>query len=133
MEYSKDLNILYVEDNIEASLFTLEMLKRFCNNVTVAEDGKEGLKLFKKENFDIVLTDINMPHMSGLEMVAKIKKIDTTVAIIALSAHNETKYLDSSKNLNVDKYLFKPLKLNQFVETLIQIVEKIQKQKNNTK
>ena len=88
-----DLNILYIEDNEEARQYTMEMLKRFFKSITVAIDGKDGLEKFKENNFDMILTDINMPNMNGLEMAKEIKSINKSIPILILSAHNEGKLL----------------------------------------
>ncbi|MFT5662053.1 MAG: diguanylate cyclase (GGDEF)-like protein [Sulfurimonas sp.] len=125
MEYSKKLNILYVEDNLNARTFTLDILKRFFNNISIAKDGKEGLKIFKNSKFDLVLTDINMPNMNGLEMAKAIKAIDNSTVILILSAHNETEYFISSIKLGIDGFLLKPIELTQFIDTLNKVVEKI--------
>ena len=122
---SKDLKILYVEDNADARTFTMEMLKRFFKYITVAKDGEEGLSHFKNKNFDLVLTDIKMPKLSGLEMASEMKKINKNIPILVLSAHNETDFFISSIKLGIDGYLLKPLEINQFIDTLAKTVEKI--------
>lgn len=127
--YSKELKILYVEDNPEARSFTLEMLKRFFKDITTAENGKDGLEKFTNEEFDIVLTDINMPVMNGLEMAKEIKAINSLIPILVLSAHNEENYFMKSIETGVDGYLLKPIEMNQFVTTLYKSVEKIHLQK----
>ena len=127
--YCQELHILYVEDNLQARNFTMDMLKRFFKNITVAEDGEDGLKCFKNKHFDIVLTDINMPNMNGLEMAKEIKKIDNTIPILVLSANNEVDYFISAIKIGIDGYLLKPLEIHQFVETLYKTVEKIHLQK----
>lgn len=129
MLYSKELKILYVEDNPDARTFTLEMLKRFFKDITTAEDGEDGLKKFKNDEFDIILTDINMPLMNGLDMAKEIKSINHSIPILILSAHNEENYFLSSIEIGIDGYLLKPLEMNQFVRTLYKSVEKIHMQK----
>ncbi|PHQ65200.1 MAG: REC domain-containing phosphodiesterase [Sulfurimonas sp.] len=124
-----DLNILYVEDNDEARKFTMEMLNRFFNSITFATNGKDGLEKFKEGNFDLILTDINMPIINGLEMAKEIKSINKSIPILILSAHNEEKYLISSIQIGIDGFLLKPLEINQFTDTLLKSVEKIHLQK----
>ncbi|WP_373001358.1 EAL domain-containing protein [Sulfurimonas sp.] len=124
-----DLNILYVEDNEEARQFTMEMLKRFFKSITVAADGEDGLAKFKENEFDMILTDINMPKMNGLEMAKEIKSINKSIPILILSAHNEENYFISSIQIGIDGYLLKPLEISQFTDTLLKSVEKIHLQK----
>ncbi len=125
LDACKGLRLLYVEDNAEARLFTMEMLERFFDDITVAANGKEGLKLFKENHFDLILTDISMPKMNGLDMAKAIRNINKSITILVLSAHNETDFFISSIKLNIDGYLLKPLELKQFVETIGKVVEKI--------
>ncbi|PHR58549.1 MAG: response regulator [Arcobacter sp.] len=120
---SKKLHLLYVEDNDSARKFTLEMLTRFFDHITVAVDGEEGLEKFKNERFDLVLTDINMPRMSGTEMISKIREFDKDINIIVLSAHNEPNYYEEVSVYNVRYYLAKPLSVSQLIETLHQLLE----------
>lgn len=127
--YSKELKVLYVEDNPDARSFTLEMLKRFFKDITTAENGKDGLEKFTNEKFDIILTDINMPVMNGLKMAKEIKAINSSMPILILSAHNEENYFMKSIEVGVDGYLLKPIEMNQFVKTLYKSVKKIHLEK----
>lgn len=115
---TKKINLLYVEDNAEARNFTLEMLTRFFNNISVAENGADGLKKFHETKIDLVLSDINMPKMSGIEMVREIKKSDADIIIFLLSAHNEQNYLDEASECGISYYLAKPLSLSVLIKTL---------------
>jgi CheY-like chemotaxis protein len=79
----KKINILYVEDEIAIRDLVSSVLKKFVKNIVVSEDGEDGVKTFQKyyeddslENFDLVITDINMPKLDGLDMITKIKDID---------------------------------------------------------
>ena len=128
VKMGKTINVLYVEDNEPIRVSTAGMLKRFFNNVDIAVDGQDGLSKFNesaKEYYDLVLTDINMPDMNGIEMIEGIRKVDTNVSILILSAHSETNYFVSSIKLGVDGYLLKPIELKQFVDVLMASVEKI--------
>ena len=118
LKRTKELKILYVEDNKDSRLFTLEMLTRFFDYISIAKDGKEGLEKFNNEKFDLVLTDINMPKMDGIELISAIKEIDPNIICLVLSAHNEKQYLEKAYNSGVQYYLAKPLSLTELVETL---------------
>ena len=85
-ESTKLLNLLYVEDDTEVLLSTLKILHSLFNSVTVAVDGRDGLSKFKKDKFDLILSDIYMPKMSGLEMLEEIRKEDVQIPIIFISA-----------------------------------------------
>ena len=119
------IKLLYVEDNKETRESTLEMLQRFFHYVKTAENGLEGVKIFQEEEFDLLLTDINMPIMNGLEMIQKIKKIKPSLSVLVLSAHNEINYFLESIKLGVDGYILKPVNIRQLMDTLKKVVEKI--------
>jgi len=123
--YGKKIRLLYVEDNKEVRQYTLETLNRFFDHITVAVDGIDGLEKFKMSTYDLVLTDINMPRMNGIEMIRRIKEVDPNIAILVLSAHDESDYFIQTIMLGIDGYLLKPLDIMQFVKTLIKSVKKI--------
>jgi len=132
---TKSLKLLYVEDDTKAQNATVELLSNFFSNITVCSNGEEGLEQFYEHHFDMVLSDINMPKLSGLEMVTSIRKIDQNIPIIFLTAHNENSFLTQGISLNIDGYLLKPLHLNNFIILLGKISKKIslQKQSENYK
>ena len=119
--YSKTLHVLYVEDNEEARKFTLEMLSRFFKHITIAKDGEEGIEKFKEGRYDLVLTDINMPKMNGIELITQIKPLNDQIPILVLSAHNESGYYEEVNKLGVQGYLAKPLALKQLIDTLMEL------------
>ncbi len=124
-EYISKLKLLYVEDNSQIRGETTELLEEIIGSVITAENGKEGLELFLKERPDLVITDIQMPVMDGLEMVKEIRKVDKDVPVIVVSAHTETEAFIKSIELGVDGYILKPLNLSQFMDTLERVAEKI--------
>ena len=107
-EISKTLNILCVEDdkdilNIYQALFT-----PIFKNVYLSENGLEGIKLFEKEDIDIILTDNKMPLCSGLQMSAAIRKVDTSIPIILVTALEDTEILREAIELQITSFLKKP-------------------------
>ncbi len=122
---TKKIKVLYIEDDQRVRETTLLLLKEFFNKILTASNGDEGLKIYHKEKIDLIITDINMPVMSGLEMVSKIREKDKDIPIIVLTAHSETDYLIQSIKLGVDGYILKPIDLNQFLEVIKKVLEKI--------
>lgn len=117
----KNLKILYVEDDQIARNQMKELLEIMFDKVIVAEDGQNGYELFSlyeesSDDIDIILTDINMPHLNGIEMVKKIRTIKQHIPVIFLSAHNEEEYLIQAIKLHVSDYIFKPMKSNELVQ-----------------
>ncbi len=118
------MKLLYVEDNEDARESTLSILGEFFKEIKVAVDGEEGLKLFKTSEIDLIITDINMPKLNGIDMITEIRKIDKDVSILVLSAYNESGFFVDSIRLNVDGYLLKPIEAEQFIEILDTVSQK---------
>ena len=114
LKFAKEFNILYVEDDEEVSLVFRETLNIFFNKVYFAVNGLDGLEKFENNSIDLILTDITMPLMNGLEMITKIKEIDPNIPIIISSAHDDTEYLIQMLKHNVDGFLLKSMDLEQF-------------------
>ena len=110
MENGKlEVTVLYVEDDPHARENAGEILKRVVRTVYVAENGKEGLEAFKQYNPDIVVTDIRMPVMSGLDMARKIREDDSSKQVIVTTAHADTDYFLEAIDIAVDQYVLKPI------------------------
>ncbi|EDP73515.1 response regulator [Hydrogenivirga sp. 128-5-R1-1] len=125
IDKTKNLKVLYVEDSPEVRQSTLLLLKEFFDNIITASNGKEGLELYEKGKPDLIITDINMPEMSGIEMIKELRKKDKDIPIIITSAHSELEFLLESIKLGVDGYILKPVDLNQFINTISKVVEKV--------
>jgi len=127
--FSKELTVLYVEDNQEARESMMELLKIFFNQIVVAYDGEDGLIKFDS-NIDLVITDINMPKMNGLDMIVNIKSIEPDIPILVLSAHSEAEYLMGSIKTKVYDYILKPIGIDDFVNAISKIIEEIKNKKD---
>lgn len=123
----KEYHVLYVEDNESVRETTHSILSKLFTHLYVAIDGQDGLAQFNRHNMNIIITDINMPQMSGIEMIKEIRKVDNDVQIIVISAHNETGYLKEAESLGVKRYIYKPIDLNVLVERLLEVVEDLEK------
>jgi PAS domain S-box-containing protein len=125
IEYSFKLNLLYVEDHKEARDSSLNIFEEFFENIIIATNGEDAIDKFNNNKIDIIITDINMPKLNGLEMIKQIKEIEKSIPILILSAYNDSGYFMESIRLGVDGYLLKPIELDQFVESLDSVIEKI--------
>lgn len=114
----KEITVLYVEDEAIIRDELIDILKDEVQTLHVAKNGEEGLALFQEHQIDIVLTDIRMPVMDGLEMSRAILKIDANTPIIISSAFNDTPYLMESIQLGIHYYLLKPINLSELFTTL---------------
>jgi PAS domain S-box-containing protein len=124
ISYSKKLKLLYVEDNIDAREMTVMILEDFFDDIVVAVDGKDGYEKFQQNNFDLIMTDINMPILNGLEMVAKIRQTNSDIPVLILSAHNEDNFFINSIKLGIDGYILKPIDVDQLTLMIEKIVDK---------
>ena len=104
--FSRTLKVLLVEDNKEAREQAVKLLQTLFKEVHSAVDGvEEGLRKFNEDEFHLVVSDINMPNMDGIEMVAKMKEINNSIPIIILSAHNQTNYFMDTIKMGVSGYI----------------------------
>ncbi|MGB5794041.1 response regulator transcription factor [Poseidonibacter sp.] len=115
----KSLNILYVEDEKNIRNNIEQILKLLCKDVYSASNGKEALSTFKKNNIDIILSDINMPEMSGLELSSEIRENHKYIPIILLTAHTDINFLLKATKLKLIDYLVKPLNLKDLKNALL--------------
>jgi len=124
VEYSKGLTLLYVEDNDDAREMTTMILEDFFDTIVVAVDGEDGYAKFRENEIDLVITDINMPNLNGLEMSAKIRQTNEEVPIIVLSAHNEDSFFIDSIQIGINGYLLKPIDIDQLTNVIFRTVQK---------
>jgi DNA-binding NarL/FixJ family response regulator/GGDEF domain-containing protein len=132
-KYASECSVLYVEDDELIRSQTASFLGRFFPDVVLAEDGKMGLSTYKERKFDVVISDINMPNMNGIEMITAIKEIHYEQKIIVTSAHNDSQYLMSLINLNVAHFVLKPFNNKQFLYVLYKIAEELSFDKEKIK
>ena len=125
IKYSKKLKLLYVEDNIEARESTAIIFNEFFAEIVIAVNGEDGYEKFSLSNFDLIITDINMPKLNGLDMIKKIRKKDLDIPILVLSAYNESGFFIDSIKLGVEGYLLKPIDMEQFVGVLDKITSRL--------
>ncbi|XOB62946.1 EAL domain-containing protein [Campylobacterota bacterium DY0563] len=118
----KNITILYAEDEEALREITLNILKGFTKKQLVAQNGAEGLELFKQNEseIDLIITDVNMPIMNGLEMIREIKKINPNIPIIVATAFSNTEYLLEAIDIGVDKYVLKPIDMKKLLQLMSQ-------------
>ncbi|MDA7817495.1 response regulator [Sulfurimonas sp.] len=124
-EVSEHISILYVEDTISAQREFSDILSIFVDEVNVASNGEEGLQMYKELSPDIIITDIQMPVMNGLDMIKEIRSEDTDTPIIITSAFNDNSYLFDAIELGIEHYLLKPIIVDKLEERLDTIIRAI--------
>lgn len=121
----KNSKMLYVEDDESLRQNALEYFELIFDDIYVAKDGLEGLELFKEISPDIVITDIKMDRMTGLELAKEIRKINKKCQIIILTAYLNQEFLLQAVELNLVKYLIKPLSHEKLSQALNQCYNNI--------
>lgn len=127
--WSKGLKLLYVEDDIALREELSILLSDIFDVVDVSENGEEGLRKISENNYDLIITDIRMPVMNGIEMIEKLKREGSKLPIVVFSAHNESEYLLKLINLGIDNFVTKPIKSEQVFSVLHKVIESIHKTK----
>lgn len=122
-EQASRCTVLYVEDDELIREQTKSFLLRFFTSIDTAEDGAQGLERYKKKDYDLVITDINMPNMNGIEMIQEIKAIYEDQDIIVTSAYNDSENLMKLINLNVTRFVLKPFNNKQFLTTVYHVIK----------
>jgi len=123
----KRLTLLYVEDDEIISLELSQLLSNFFKKVFVCKDGKEGLRTYleNQDNIDIILTDINMPALNGIEMVKKIRSIKSNVPVIFATAYSDNEFLAEAIRLRVQEYIIKPIDVRNLLDLMNNIASNI--------
>jgi len=118
IKYTKNLSLLYVEDDLALQAQSKEFFEVLFERVVCASNGQEALEIYKHENFDIIISDIKMPIMDGIELTTIIKEMDPAQCVIITSAYNDAEYLMKFINLNIRQFLQKPINVDNMLETL---------------
>ena len=116
---SNSFNILVVDDEPSYRKAMKRLLNTDGHNVTLAEDGIDGLRILEKKEFDMVLTDINMPNMNGWEFLEKVDALYPELPVAIITGYLE--YMDLTKfktDISTRKILRKPIKLEDIRELI---------------
>lgn len=119
----KEISILYVEDDEHLLKEMSRLLKDIFYKVDIACDGEEAfLKYMSCEShYDLIVTDIKMPNMDGIELIKNIYNVNNNQKIIVLSAHSEQHYLLELVNMGICKFILKPIDYDDFLETIFKL------------
>ena len=124
LKHTKTMTVLYIEDDEILLNTTARLFRNYFLHLDTAVDGEDGLNkyiAYEKENlkpYDLVITDIKMPKLDGLELIKKILNNNPMQSIIIISAHNENEFLESAIELGVTAFIPKPIdvkSLNQAI------------------
>jgi two-component system, OmpR family, response regulator VanR len=123
----KEKSVLFAEDVINAKTEISNLLKILFKTVYNAKNGEEALILYEEKAPDIIISNVIMPKMTGLNLVKKIRMNDYETPVILLSNHEEKEYLLDATNLSVDGYLIKPIDLEKFTQSICRAMQRLYK------
>ncbi len=117
------MSLMIVEDDEAVLQVSLNHLKRFAKEVIIARDGLEALELFKEKRPDIILADIEMPKLNGLDLLEQIKEIDPNIGSIILTAYDDREYLMRAISIGANEYLVKPVSNELLTDKMIKLAQ----------
>lgn len=118
--------ILYVEDDKNTQKMMENILSMLFKKVIVANDGKEGCEKYTSNAVDLIISDISMPLMSGIEMAKEIRKTNRHIPIVLSTAFSDNEYLFDTIHLGIDGYINKPLNQKNFFSILKDILQRLE-------
>jgi two-component system, cell cycle response regulator len=116
--FTKEINLLYVEDELSVRELLSKRLEKIVKNLYVAQNGQEGYEKYLEFKPDMILTDISMPKLNGIEMTKKIRELDNQIPIIIVSAHSDSSFLLNAIEYGITGYLIKPIDKLKLLNTL---------------
>lgn len=131
MHLTSHLSLLYIDDDSNIRQNAIEYFSRIFKSVFEATNGLDGYRMYEQYKPDIIITDIKMPYMNGLELSKKIRSVDKKTPIIILSAYTDTALLLQAIEYQLVKYLIKPLNEKSINEALSLACESLNHQQKN--
>jgi len=126
----EDISILVAEDEEKLLHTMVEYLQLFFTHVYAAEDGESAYRIYQQEHPDIIIADIHMPHLDGLALIRRIREKDRQTRIIITTAHSDKEKLLEAIELNLVKYLIKPVQSDALKQLLFSLVEEISSERS---
>lgn len=123
--FLKNMNVLYVEDDSLVAIQTLKLLEHFFNTVTLCDNAEEALELFSSNLVHLVITDIELPRMSGLQLCEEIRKSNQQIPIFITTIYDDKEKLQQAVKLNLVDYLIKPVSIPSIQKTLLESLRRI--------
>jgi len=120
---AKTASILVVDDEENAREGLSKILSKEGYKVDTAADGKEAIDVIKRQNFDLVITDMRMPLMDGFEVLREIKKMDEDIGVIMITAYGEVESYLEAMNLGAFEYINKPVRVNELKRVITKVLE----------
>lgn len=110
--------ILVVDDELTIRTILKQILEQGGFECEMAADGKEALEMLKADNFDLMITDINMPEMDGVELLQKTKELLPTFPVIFITAYGRDKIIMQAMRSGLTDYIEKPFRMNDVIDVV---------------
>jgi len=123
MKKLQSLTILYAEDEEGVRRNIADSLGYYVKEVYQASNGQEALDIYNEKSPDIILSDIHMPILNGIEFVKKVRSNNRNIPIVMITAHTDKQYLLQAVELHMEKYIIKPLEMDELFATLEKCVD----------
>ena len=124
-----ELRILIVDDEEQMREMISTILEKYCKEIYTAEDGIEGLESYLEKQPDILITDIGMPNMNGLELSRNVRSYSKEIPIIIQTAFSDQDKLLESIDIGVDQYIKKPLSVDLVLNAVLKMAHVIENKK----
>ena len=121
----KKLKILYVEDEPDVQMALAAIIRRRSGELILASNGQEGYEKFLEHTPDLIITDIKMPIMDGLEMSKKIREHSRSVPIVITTAFNDTSFLIDAIDTGINQFVLKPIDSQKLFSAIMHCVKEI--------
>ncbi len=126
IKFSKTIKVLYVDGDLKHRESAFGVFKVFFHDIDTAQNGIEGYEKFLENKYNLIITDIKMDQMDGIEMIQKIRDISKDITILIMSSEEDKKHFMDLIKLGIDGYILKPVQVKQFVEVIQKVIEKFQ-------
>lgn len=132
IEQLKKLDILYIEDELNVQAQMSKTLQLFFHNVYSFDNAEDAFEFYKNTSVDIILTDVTLGGITGLDFIEKIRAQNKEIPIIVLSAHTDTNFLLKASKLKLVEYLVKPIDFNQLQKVLFDSLDELNTKKHTS-
>jgi len=132
MDENKTINVLYADDDIDMQQLVCLVFQQADLNVSFADDGRQALEVWRRGNYDLVILDVMMPVLSGLDVCRRIRKL-SDIPVILLTAKGREQDVVDGFEAGADDYVIKPFRPRELVARVKAIINRIESQKAETR
>jgi len=123
IEKLQSLTLLYAEDEVGIRQNIADSLRYYVKEVYEAKDGEEAYSIYLEKKPDIILSDIHMPNVNGLDFIKKVREVNRTIPVVMITAYTDKEYLLEAVELHMEKYIVKPIDLDELFEVLNKCID----------